>query len=93
MADSVPSKKEIGNNVDWISLKSRKPKSYQDILLTDGTRQWVGQTFDNLDIYLASHPDYNREPKNEYGSPFITHSKPTHWMNLPSLPREEENER
>jgi hypothetical protein len=69
----------------WISVKE-KPPSYVDILLTDKERMWVGQTFDNLDIFLASHPDYKRTPKNEHGAPFITYSKPTHWMPLPEPP-------
>lgn len=76
--------------MEWISVKEidRKPNSYTDILLTDGIRQWIGQTFDNLDVYLASHPDHNRYPKNQYGAPFITYSQPTHWMPLPSSPKE-----
>ncbi len=74
---------------EWIKLSDQKPESYKDILLTDGIRQWVGQTFDNLDIFLASHPDHNRDPKNDYGAPFITNSKPTHWCELPNAPKDE----
>ncbi len=73
--------------MEWISVKEKTP-SYTDILFTDGKRCWVGTTFDNLDIFLVSHPDYNREPRNKYGAPFITNAKPTHWMPLPRLPTE-----
>lgn len=75
----------------WISVRDiRKPHAYKDILLTDGVCQWVGYTFDDLDIFLASHPDYKREPKNEYGAPFITYARPTHWMPLPHMPTKDE---
>ena len=71
---------------EWINVKD-KPPSYKDILVTDGEKCWVAQTFDNLDIFLASHPDYEREPKNKYGAPFTTYAKPTHWMPLPEAPK------
>jgi len=69
--------------MEWINIEN-KPPVYKDILVTDGERCWVASTFDNLDVFLASHPDHNREPRNKYGAPFITYSKPTHWMPLPS---------
>ncbi len=74
--------------MQWIKCSEQKPPSYTDILVTDGNKCWVAQTFDNLNVYLASHPDYNREPKNEYGVPFMTYSKPIHWMPLPKPPNE-----
>ena len=74
--------------MEWISVEF-KPPVYTDILVTDGERCWVATTFNELDVFLASHPDYKRHPKNEYGAPFITHSIPTHWMPLPEAPREE----
>lgn len=73
--------------MEWISVKD-KPESYKDILVTDGERCWVAQMFNIHDIFLVSHPDHNRNPKNEYGAPFITYSKPTHWMPLPLPPKE-----
>lgn len=78
--------KIVQNHInDWISLLDYVPLSYSDVLVTDGERCWVAQTGDNLNVFLASHPDYERYPKNEYGAPFLTHSKPTHWMELPSI--------
>ena len=65
-----------------------KPESYTDVLVTDGERQWVAYTFDNINIYLASHPDYDKETKNQFAAHFITIAKPTYWMPLPTLPPE-----
>ncbi len=73
--------------MEWISVKN-KPPTYKDILVTDGERCWVAQTFDNLDVFLASHPDYKRESENKYGAPYITLSRPIHWMPLPNPPKE-----
>ena len=72
----------------WISVKDSKPISYQNVLLTDGKSTWVGYTFDNLDVYLASHPDYRREYWNgDYpAQPYTTRCEPTHWMPLPPSP-------
>jgi hypothetical protein len=72
----------------WISIQDKNPPDYTDILVTDGVRCWVAHTCVNLDIFLASHPDYKRNPENEYGVPFITQSRPTHWIPLPSFPDE-----
>lgn len=71
----------------WIKVET-KPPSYKDILVTDGERCWVANTFDNLDVFITCHPDYNREPKNEYGAPYLTNARPTHWMPLPELPND-----
>jgi hypothetical protein len=69
---------------EWISVNI-KPPTYTDILLTDGKNCWVGQALDNLNVFLASHPDYKKFEENEYGAPYITYSKPTHWVKLPNL--------
>ncbi len=73
---------------EWINVLDKLPEDFQDVLVTDGEKCWVAQTFDNIDIFLASHPDHNRYPRNEYGAPFTTHAKPTHWMPLPNPPKE-----
>lgn len=70
----------------WISVKV-KPPTYKDILVTDGEKCWVAQTVDHTDVFLASHPDYKRMEKNQFGCPYITYSKPTHWMELPEIPK------
>jgi uncharacterized protein DUF551 len=53
----------------WISLKEKLPKEYEDVLVTDGTRQWVASFMIGCDITVwqcgASHPDYKRYPKDE----------------------------
>lgn len=74
---------------EWIRINI-KPPPYQDILLTDGKNCWVGQTFDNLDVFLASHPDYKKFDENKYGAPFTTYSQPSHWMTLPDFPKDKE---
>ena len=74
--------------MEWISVNDKKPPSYTDILVTDGEKCWVAQTFDNLDVFLASHPDYKKNPENKYGAPYATVAKPTCWMPLPDLPKE-----
>lgn len=68
--------------MEWISI-NEKPSAYTDVLLTDGEKCWVGYTFSNLDVFLASHPDYRKNRENECGVPFLTEAKPTHWMPLP----------
>jgi len=73
---------------EWISVKDKKAPSGKDVLVTDEERCWVAQTWDEVDIFLASHPDYKRMPENEWGIPFTTYSKPTHWMPLPPPPKE-----
>lgn len=72
--------------MEWILIKEKKPPLYTDILLTDGVIQWVGTTFNNLDVYLGSHPDSKRAHKHECGTDFTTYAKLTHWMPLPKLP-------
>lgn len=73
---------------EWISVKDRPP-AYTDILVTDGERCWVAQTFHDLDMFLASHPDHGRDAKNQYGCQYTTYSRPTHWMPLPEMPKYE----
>lgn len=72
----------------WISVKE-KPDTSKDVLVTDGERCWVAFTFNEFDVFLASHPDYKRKNENEYGSPFVTSCRPTHWMPLPETPKDE----
>lgn len=74
---------------NWISCKDRLPSTYQDVLVTDGERYWVASIHEEkLQFWLASHPDYRRSPRNEFGCPFATFSVPTHWMPLPEPPNE-----
>ncbi len=77
--------------MNWISLKLKSPKDYVDVLVTDGERCWVATYFKTISgspVWLASHPDYRRKPENEYGVPFLTHSSPTHWIDLPEMSEE-----
>ncbi len=77
-----------GRPMKWIKCSDIMPSSYTDVLVTDGERQWVASTFNNLEIFLASHPDHGRQPANEFGAPFITNSIPKYWMLLPNPPEE-----
>jgi Protein of unknown function (DUF551) len=72
---------------EWISVEERRPELYKDVLVTDGERQWVASlTIDTPAVWSASHPDYRRVPRNEYGAPYLTVSIPKRWMPLPPVP-------
>ena len=77
--------------MEWINLKLQKPKPYENVLLTDGSSIWVGYNLKDLHIFLANHPDYNREycDSNFTSSTYITVCKPTHWMPLTLPPKDE----
>lgn len=74
--------------MQWINVRQQLPKENQDVLISDGQKQWVASFFNN--IWLSSHPDYKRNPHNEYGCPYVVLSKPTHWMPLPKPPQKNE---
>ena len=67
---------ELKNKMKWIKCSDQKAPSYIDILVSDGERCWIAQTFDNIDVFFD----------NSYGAPFIKYAKPTHWMPLPENP-------
>jgi len=71
--------------MEWISV-SKPPKEFEDVLVSDGERQWVASYFKN--VWMASHPDHKRKKNNEYGCPYSVLSIPTHWMPLPTLPED-----
>lgn len=72
----------------WISVKKRIPPVCDDILFTDGDRIYIGwlESYDPLEdlVFTCAVHNHHRETCWPDGI--------THWMRLPKLPKEEEEE-
>ena len=78
--------------MEWISIKDRLPKQYENVLVSDKKSTWVAslQKVKEKNIWWAANPDYKREywDGNFPAMPYLTVCSTSHWMPLPEPPKE-----